>query len=340
MSSTPSSIDPSTISFVGKFLPAPLAFFVSKLCTPVEAPDSGNSILLHSLLFHDAVGDQEWMSIDTVLIRLTTSFTPHGRSPVLQNQTVPYSDSGERAVIGYDVAVCVQRYESWIVETYNTSIASPSTFRIIGKGNASSPLPPSGNIQGAPITGTRYLGATGKDVMSLKAHANNVKHMEKGDDRDREYLPTSAVGPVVPSCTPLLLTWTYSQTNSFTEGAESGYYTELSPDRLAVFRTRVSAVNVLPYLVGSGSVVAQSYKDETLADATYESWQLIGLPTLIWILGIIGELFVPRLPLGIPRREFGGIYGWLALFRSQVRGLIAFHARRGLSGHWHSGAAI
>ena len=47
-------------------------------------------------------------------------------------------------------------------------------------------------------------------------------------------------------------------------------------------------------------------------------WRLIGLPMLIWILGILGELFVPMLPLNIPRREFG-VYSWLALFQSQVR---------------------
>jgi len=72
--------------------------------------------------------------------------------------------------------------------------------------------------------------------------------------------------------------------------------------------------------VGSGPLVAQSYADETLAYTTYKQWQLIGLPILVWILGIIGELFVPTLPLNIPRREFG-VYSWLALFYSQVCGL-------------------
>ena len=46
-------------------------------------------------------------------------------------------------------------------------------------------------------------------------------------------------------------------------------------------------------------------------------WQLITLPALIWVLGVIGELFVPALPFDIPRREFG-VYSWLALFQSQV----------------------
>lgn len=98
-------------------------------------------------------------------------------------------------------------------------------------------------------------------------------------------------------------------------GAEG--YTELSPDRLAVIRARATAANSLPYLAGSGLVVAQLYEDETLADTTYDQWQLIALLILILVLGIVGELFVPTLPLNIPQREFG-VYSWLALFQSQV----------------------
>jgi len=63
------------------------------------------------------------------------------------------------------------------------------------------------------------------------------------------------------------------------------------------------------------------YSDETLAYTTYKPRQLIILPLLVWILGIIGELFVPALPFNTPRRKFG-LYSWLALFRFQARGLI------------------
>ena len=96
-------------------------------------------------------------------------------------------------------------------------------------------------------------------------------------------------------------------------------YTELSPDRLAIIHARLNAANALPYLVGSGLLVAQSYTDETLAFTSYKRWQLAALPVLIWALGMIGELFVPKLPLHVPQRDFG-LYSWLALFRSQVRG--------------------
>ena len=105
---------------------------------------------------------------------------------------------------------------------------------------------------------------------------------------------------------------------SFTNGTGPLGYTELSPDRFGIVRARIGAANTLPYFAGSGLVVAQSYADETLAYTTYKQWQLISLPILVWILGVIGELFVPTLPLNIPRRGFG-VYSWLALFQSQVR---------------------
>jgi len=77
--------------------------------------------------------------------------------------------------------------------------------------------------------------------------------------------------------------------------------------------------------------------DETLAYTTYKQWQLIALPALVLILGTIGELFVPTLPLGIPRREFG-VYSWLALFKSQAR--IVVFSVRWLTYSCHSGIAI
>jgi len=94
-----------------------------------------------------------------------------------------------------------------------------------------------------------------------------------------------------------------------------------------MIRARVEAANVLPYLAGSGPVVAQSYPDWTLAYVTFSPWQLIGLLVLVMILGVTGELFVPTLPLDIPRRDFG-VYSWLALFRSQVRNKFSRSERR------------
>ena len=88
-------------------------------------------------------------------------------------------------------------------------------MRIVGKANASTPLLPSGDIEGALTEGTRYLNTTGKDILFLAAHANTVRQMQRDNDRGSEYHPSPTVGPVVPLCTTFLLTITLSTGDFF-----------------------------------------------------------------------------------------------------------------------------
>jgi len=143
-----------------------------------------------------------YTAVEMVLIRLNTSFTPSGRFPVYSEKSLP-DVNGTETRIGYDAAVCLQKYEPWIVETYNTSIVSPSTLRIIEKASNSSL--PSGKIQGDPITnGTRYLNTTNKDVAFWVAHSNGINQIWKDNDRGSSYVPSPTVGPAVPPPTTLL----------------------------------------------------------------------------------------------------------------------------------------
>ena len=188
----PSNINLSTISYVGECLPVPLTVFVSNPRTTVAlGSEVDDPVGLDS---SDATRDQGWATLDTVLIRLNTSSTPSGRFPVYSNRTLPDG----WAMIGYDAAVCVQRYESWVVETYNASIASPSILRIVGKGNGSTPLFPSGTIRGTPIDNTRYLNTTGKDSMFSLANHGALVRMWHSINLYRYYQSSEAVGPAVP----------------------------------------------------------------------------------------------------------------------------------------------
>ena len=301
--------------------------------------DNGVSQSFHTrlVLGEDSTGDQGWVTVEMILIRLNTSFTPSGRFQVYSNESVPDAN-GRGTRIGYDAAVCVQMYEPWIIETYNTSVGSPSALRIVEKGSGNTSPLPSGNIRGAPIANTRNLNATGKGPAFYVAHDYSINQVVRDGLRDGFYTPSLTVGPVMPSRPTFTITLIYPQAVSFTDGGGPLGYIELSPVRFAVIRARANAATVLPYLVGSGPVVAQSYKDETLAYATYKQWELICLPVLILILGIIGELFVPTLPFDLPRREFG-VYSWLALLRSQARGFSRIPCML-LTGHWDSGATI
>lgn len=282
----PASIDPLNVSYLIKWY------------------DNGVAHSFHTRTILDTgTGTQGWTTVETVLIRLNTSYTPSGRFPVYSNRSIPDANGAETR-IGYDAAVCMEKYEPWIVEAYNTSVGSPTILRIVGRGFGNTSLP-SGKIQGYPVQNTRNLNTTNKNPAFFVAHDNSVNQIVKDNGRDFSY---------VPSPTAV----------SFTDGAGPEGYIELSPDRFAVIRARVDAANVLPFLAGSGHIVAQSYPDRTLAYVTYEQWQLIGLPMLVLLLGIIGELFVPTLPLNVPRRGFG-VYSWLTLFHSQELRLEVTH---------------
>jgi len=190
----PSNIDTSTISYVGEFLSTPPTFFMSDPHATVGFPDSGIAVSLQTLQDW-CPSDQVWLAVDAVLIRVDTYHADRGRFPVYSNRSDPFLP----VVTGYDAAVCVQRYEPWIVETYNTSIASPSISRIVGKGNAGTPLSPSGSIQGAPIANTRYLNTTRKEVMIHLIHSATINQMQKDIGKGNDYEPFPTVGPVVPS---------------------------------------------------------------------------------------------------------------------------------------------
>ena len=170
----------------------------------VKLPNDGEGFNLRST--YTQVGDQEATAVETFVLRFDTEDTPSGRFPVYLNMSLPHADWLPGHVIGYDAAVCIQRYEPWIIEAYNTSIASPSALRIVGKGSFSTPLSPSGNIQGVPIENTRYLNTTGKESAIRVAYGNSLNKMVKELSRNDDYLPSPTVGPAMPPRTTFLLT--------------------------------------------------------------------------------------------------------------------------------------
>jgi len=208
--SAPSNIDQSTIAWIGGFLSTPLASSTSNPRATGKSLNDGAGVSLLPV-YPEATWDQEWTIVETVLLRLDTDSTPSGHFPVHAVNSFS-SPSPTTVRTGYDAAVCVQKYEPWITETYNTSIVSPSTLRIVEKGNGSTSLLPSGNIQGAPIENTRYLNATGKNAVFIYAHENSIGGIivTNNDWIAGNYRPTPIVGPTVPPRTTFLLTSTNS----------------------------------------------------------------------------------------------------------------------------------
>jgi len=105
----------------------------------------------------------------------------------------------------------------------------------------------------------------------------------------------------------------HAQLISFTGGDGRYGYTELSDAYYAKARALADASNVLPYFAGSGLVVARRYDDQVVTNPVINNilvWMTI---LAVFIMGLISALFVPRLPLEVPRRGFD-LYSWFSAF--------------------------
>ena len=135
------------------------------------------------------------------LIRINQTLTPQGSFPILGPLITSEGDpDGSR--IGYDVAVCIEIYEPWIVEAFNSSSGVlPVTTRIIGRGNEM--VDESIDSMGSGVPGakrrSRYVGvervlsSEGKGDVFAVAHDNSVNQMVKDNGRDNDYVPSPTV---------------------------------------------------------------------------------------------------------------------------------------------------
>lgn len=73
-----------------------------------------------------------WISVEQVLVRLNSSFTPEGKFLRLSGMSEP-DENGTATYVGYDAAVCLELFEPWVLETYNSSLGFLTTQRIVDK---------------------------------------------------------------------------------------------------------------------------------------------------------------------------------------------------------------
>lgn len=86
-------------------------------------------------MFLDLTGEdgRGWASIEHVLVRINTTYTPQGKFPHLSD-SIP-DKNGVATFVGHDAAVCLELFEPWIVDVYNSTTGVPQSSEIIGAGN-------------------------------------------------------------------------------------------------------------------------------------------------------------------------------------------------------------
>ena len=100
---------------------------------------------------------------------------------------------------------------------------------------------------------------------------------------------------------------------SYTGGDGPNGYTTLSETLYAQARAMADARNVLPYFAGSGSLLAFQYPDRIVTTVAIFTVAFVVSLIMVCLVGVLAALFVPRLPLSVPRRGFG-LYSWVAAF--------------------------
>jgi hypothetical protein len=119
-----------------------------------------------------------WVTIEHVLIRLNTSYTPNGQ--FVRYGDPVYDPLGNPSSIGYDAAVCLELYEPWVLETYNTSTGLPNSVRIVSKNNEITDAISGERNTGTPLAGVnRKLNSTAMLPAYVVAHDNSVNQMVK-----------------------------------------------------------------------------------------------------------------------------------------------------------------
>ncbi|CAE6334687.1 unnamed protein product [Rhizoctonia solani] len=229
-----------------------------------------------------------WLQLEIVLTRLHEAYAPNSTFGAYATPDALWS--GGR--VGYDVAICVEEIRSWVVEAYNSACSS-LFYAALTKGmDLNAPVYTQQNITTSEDGTQSGISSTKKFAAFGAAHDNSRNVMLKDNGRDFSYVPNPTVV-------------------SFTNGTGPLGYTKLDPERVANAIAKSDAQHLLPYLAGSQPILARNYPDKTVAYIRISKLGL-GISLLVMLLlGYIVAIFVPRLPLGLPRRDFG-VYSWLA----------------------------
>jgi len=128
----PSSVNEEDLAYIGAFV---MFAGISISSTDLAAAGFADTGMAHSFDNSMPITSKSgngWIGIETVLVRLNSFYADNTSFPVWGNRPV-VAGSKFYDTIGYDAAVCVEMYEPWIVQIYNSSLGVPTTMTIVSK---------------------------------------------------------------------------------------------------------------------------------------------------------------------------------------------------------------
>ncbi|KAJ8496875.1 hypothetical protein ONZ45_g12286 [Pleurotus djamor] len=227
------------------------------------------------------LGPNGAVRLETFLVRLNTTFAHNAE--FLTFGDVATDLEGSR--IGYDAVICIQAYEPWIVEARNSSVSS-GLVGLVGKGH-----------EVRDRKREKLLGSSSNGAL------RNIK----------EKLITEVYAAARSSSDTSFITLISFSGGDIDPDYPYLSYTRLDAKQVEQTRAMADVHNVLSYLSGCDNLVARSYPNRLLSNVRILPAFLIAFTLFVAILGVLGGLFVPKLPLGVPRRDFHA-YSWAAMY--------------------------
>ncbi|KAF8730570.1 hypothetical protein RHS02_07672, partial [Rhizoctonia solani] len=252
----------------------------------------------------------EYMGLDSPT---AAKFRPINFTGFMEGEDRPNVTAQEknRTRIGFDAAICVEEVRGYVVDAYNSSAGSPVSLALKYHGTQlNTSMPTIGQDASKhevpkrieePLSqpGVEHgISSANKFAVYNASHYNARNIMLKDNGRDWWFAPN----PTVVA---------FGGGNSPTE------YTQLNAENIARVMANSDSQHLLPYLVGSQLVLAHVYRDKTVAYTfIYTTWLAIILAVVL-VNGIVVSVFVPRLPLGLSRRDIG-VNSWLAAIEGKL----------------------
>jgi len=156
----PSGVNEEELAYTGtSVLCAGIYMFGADLA-PAKFDDDGAAHSFHTVTAIAGESGNGWVGIETVLTRLGDRYAPNAKFPVWGDPVAIEKEYSSR--IGYDAVVCVEMYEPWVVQIYNSSLGVPTTMTIVGKSASTDFETDDGNRGPHLDSYTRVLNSTGK----------------------------------------------------------------------------------------------------------------------------------------------------------------------------------
>ncbi|CAD6957330.1 unnamed protein product, partial [Tilletia laevis] len=181
----PLGMDPADIAIAVPFSPNSVA--QSFFSTPIMAEDDIEPDGVNNAKFKNVPGGagRGWVQLEVVLIRLNTTLAgPRAEFGMTANV---YGHDWEFGEVGFDVGICVERFDPYMVEVYQGR--SVQSLRIISQTADSSSG--TGLLRSSLVSAgsAMNLSSQGKNAAFTVAHENARNALLKDNGRDHPWVP-------------------------------------------------------------------------------------------------------------------------------------------------------